>query len=111
MFKGEYQGTKVDELSKKILVLGESHHSSDENDDFTTNWVITTNYRNSPKESKYQFFHKIAQSFNIDTDDINDEFSEFWDYVYFGNYIGKLCGIKDRRAKKFLGEIINFLTL
>lgn len=103
MYKGEYKGTKVKELNKKVLILGESHYSDDENGDFTTDSVIN-NYRNLPKEPKYQFFHKIAQSFNINTDSIEEEFSELWDYVYFGNYIHNLCGIKDSRAKNLLGE-------
>lgn len=105
MYNGVYEGNndKVKLLNKKILILGESHYSKDENCDFTTDSVIK-NYHDNPKESKYHFFHKIAQSFNIDTNDIDTEFSEFWDYIYFGNYIHDLCGINDKRAKNFLGK-------
>lgn len=120
MYNGVYEGNKVKLFNKKILILGESHYSKDENGDFTTDSVIKKNYYNNPKESKYLFFHKIAQSFNIDTNDIDTEFSEFWNYVYFGNYIPELCGIKDQRAKNYIkkdenrkkcnNELFNFIN-
>lgn len=123
MYKGVYEGSHTSSLKKKILILGESHYSKDENNDFTTESVIN-NYKkyfcNSKEYQKYQFFHKIAQSFNIDKDNTADEFSEFWDYVYFGNYIPDLCGIKDNRAKnhvkkegnrkKYNNELFDFIN-
>lgn len=36
MFKGEYKGKNVEELNKKVLILGESHYSNDGNDNLTT---------------------------------------------------------------------------
>ncbi len=96
MFEGEYKGKNVGELNKKVLILGESHHGEVD----TTDSVV----KDYHKKPKYQFFHKIAQSFNVDKDNVDDEFSGFWDYVYFGNYIHVPCGIKDNQAKNFLSE-------
>lgn len=99
MFKGEYKGKNVERLNKKVLILGESHHG-----EVDTTVSVVKDYHNFPQKKEYQFFHKIAQSFNVDKDDVDDEFSEFWDYVYFGNYIDKSCGIGDSKAKNFLSE-------
>lgn len=102
MFNGVYKGKKADTLNKRILILGESHHDNKENNSFTTDEVVNTNYRNNPKNSKYAFFHKIAQTFGVNTENIDEEFENFWDYVYFGNYIDVLCGVGDSRARVHL---------
>ena len=104
MFKGVYKGKKAETLKNGILILGESHHDSKENGNFTTDQVINTNYRNNPKNSKYSFFHTIAKTFGVNTDNIDEEFENFWDYVYFGNYIEVLCGVGDSRAKLHLKD-------
>lgn len=117
MYKGVYEGSKVKLLNKQILVLGESHYSNDRNCNFTTKNVIE-NYHKESNKPEYHFFHKIAQSFNVNTNDIDKEFSEFWDYVYFGNYVPELCGIKDSKAKNFItknrkeynNQLFNFIN-
>lgn len=105
MYNGVYEGNsgKIKLLNKKILILGESHYVTNENKIDTTKDVIK-NYHKSPDNKSYQFFHKIAQSFNVNTDDIDKEFSEFWDYVYFGNYVPEHCGIGDNKAKNYISE-------
>lgn len=103
MFSGLYQGTKVNDLKEKVLILGESHHDKNEDTNFTTCSVMCNFYK-TPIEHKYEFFHKIAKSFGVEKESIDDEFKKFWDYVYFGNYVEKLCGITDQRAKILISE-------
>lgn len=103
MYKGVYIGKNINDQSKKILVLGESHYSSDGNGDFTTKSVIK-NMKNHPTEKKYQFFHKIAKSCGVECNSIDDEFNLFWDNVYFGNYIEDLCEIGTSTAKDFVSQ-------
>ncbi|MBR3150121.1 MAG: hypothetical protein IKF64_08120 [Eubacterium sp.] len=98
MYKGVFEGKKVNSLNKRILILGESHHDDDENDDFTTQSVLGS-YKHNPTEAKYKFFWKIANSFGFYERCVDDEFHHFWDYVYFGNYIDSICGIKTSKAK------------
>lgn len=99
MFKGVYKGKKADEINDKILILGESHYDRDRVDSFTTQSVLDS-YKLYPDEAKYKFFSKIAKSFGICEKSINDEFARFWDYVYFGNYVDIICGIKTGKAKE-----------
>lgn len=104
MFKGVYRGKRAKKMKKRVLILGESHYSdgkSENYNDYTTEKVME-NYKKFPTEKCYSFFHKIAQSFNVNTNDVNQEFSKFWDNVYFGNYIPVFCGIKDSKAKAYL---------
>ena len=105
MFDGVYEGSKAEQLENRILILGESHYSKDGNANFKTGSVLC-NYKNNPQEGKYCFFHKIAESFGIDFPkaEVEKEFEEFWDNVYFGNYVEKLCGIKDGKAEKYIKD-------
>ena len=73
MFKGVYEGENAKYQNKRILILGESHYDKDGYDDFTTKSVIE-NYHLNPNEKKYNFFHKIAQCFSVNTNDIDKEF-------------------------------------
>lgn len=107
MYKDEdvYVGKEAENQSKKVLILGESHYSNDGNVNFTTKTVINDYKKHFFQEKEYQkyrFFHKIAQSFNINKDNADAEFAEFWDYVYFGNYVEELCGIRTDIAKNFI---------
>lgn len=104
MFKDPFEGKQASTLNSPILVLGESHHDNNENDNFTTQVVVNTNYKNNPTDKKYKFFHRIAKSFGIIESDIDSEFINFWDYIYFANYIDELCGIGDNRAKKLVKD-------
>lgn len=101
MFKGVYEGENAKYQNKRILILGESHYDKDGYDNFTTKSVIE-NYHLNPNEKKYNFFHKIAQCFSVNTNDIDKEFERFWSNVYFANYVDKLCGIGDSKAKSLI---------
>lgn len=103
MYNGVYEGNKVKLLNKKILILGESHYLTNENKIAATDDVIK-NYYKSPDNKSYQFFHKIAQSFNVNTNNIDEEFSEFWNYVHFGNYVPEPCGVNNDKAKNYISE-------
>lgn len=101
MFKGVYEGENAKYQNKRILILGESHYDKDGYDDFTTKSVIE-NYHLNQNEKKYNFFHKIAQCFSVNTNDIDKEFESFWNNVYFANYVDGLCGIGDSKAKSLI---------
>lgn len=101
MFKGVYEGENAKYQNKRILILGESHYDKDGYDNFTTKSVIK-NYHLNPNEKKYNFFHKIAQCFSVNTNDIDKEFECFWSNVYFANYVDELCGIGDSKAKSLI---------
>lgn len=101
MFKGVYEGENAKYQNKRILILGESHYDKDGYDNFTTKSVIK-NYHLNPNEKKYNFFHKIAQCFSVNTNDIDKEFERFWSNVYFANYVDELCGIGDSKAKSLI---------
>lgn len=101
MFKGVYEGENAKYQNKRILILGESHYDKDGYDNFTTKSVIE-NYHLNPNEKKYNFFHKIAQCFSVNTNDIDKEFECFWSNVCFANYVDELCGIGDSKAKSLI---------
>ena len=103
MFKGVYEGKKAKCQNKRILILGESHYDKDGYDNFTTKSVIE-NYHLNPNEKKYNFFHKIAQCFSVNTNDIDKEFECFWSNVYFANYVDELCGVGDSKAKNLINN-------
>lgn len=102
MFKEVYVGKEVEKQSQKILILGESHHHNDVNDESFSTLGVMKNFRENPANASYKFFHKIAKSCGIDAADINEKFKLFWDNVYFGNYVEKLCGIKNNLAKDLI---------
>ncbi|MDO4379121.1 MAG: hypothetical protein Q4C64_08365 [Erysipelotrichia bacterium] len=101
MFKGIYEGKNAKCQNKRVLILGESHYDKDGYDNFTTKSVIE-NYHLNPNQKKYNFFHKIAQCFSVNTNDIDKEFEYFWNNMYFANYVDKLCGIGDSKAKNLI---------
>ncbi|MBQ8649112.1 MAG: hypothetical protein IJ470_03485 [Clostridia bacterium] len=57
---------------------------------------------------EYRFFDKIVCSFGIDPELQREE---FWDKVYFGNYIDVLCGVKDNTAKNYVKNKENRIML
>lgn len=95
MYKGEYCGKNA----QNILILGESHHGGEEGS-YTTTDVIKA-YLENPAKIQYRFFDRIVETFGFspDTDRKN-----FWNNVYFGNYIDELCGVGDDAAKKVVSK-------
>lgn len=91
MYEGVFEGT----YAKNILILSESHHGPDHVESTKS---VVYDYFNNPQKACYNFFDKIAKSFGYS--ELNREKrEEFWNKVYFGNYIDELCGIGDDRAK------------
>lgn len=101
MHHGIYQGCDAPKQAKRILILGESHHDKDEKigepASYTTESIVQT-YLEEEKTGKTHLFHKIACSFGIDTTKAEEK-KNFWDKVYFGNYIDVVCGVGDTAAQ------------
>lgn len=110
MFQGVFYGKEAADQCKKILILGESHHWSQSDQEktpaernekersYTTTNVMRDYFNNQGVDPCYRFFEKIVQSFGIQPE--NREL--FWNKVYFGNYVDRLCGIKDDAAQKHI---------
>lgn len=117
MHKGEFIGDHADKQNKRILILGESHHiSSDQNSpnqtlgaeaSYNTEDVVLEyleNYNNctgSERKSSLRFFDNIVRAFGKNPEECR---TDFWAHVYFGNYIDVLCGVGDSTAVKTLRE-------
>lgn len=115
MHKGEYRGIEADSQKRKILILGESHHIDNEEENsqnkesgieatYTTDRVVKGYLADKDRKNRnLYFFHKIAKSFGIDTT-LDIEQKIFWEKVYFGNYIDVLCGVGDCFAENLLND-------
>lgn len=117
MYRGEFIGKYAKEQEVRILILGESHHwSADDKNKteeecqkkasaYTTSNVVKNyleNYDNhigKDRDCAYRFFDNIVRTFEIDPEEHR---TDFWDRVYFGNYIDTLCGVRDNFAKNLL---------
>ncbi len=113
MHKGVFIGKHAAEQKKKVLILGESHHVGDYNRDclgqeaeYTTESVIREDYYRDPYNPKYRIFDKIIKSFGYDPE-LPGARENFWETVYFGNYIPVLCGIKTGNAAELLENAEN----
>lgn len=113
MHWGVFHGKLAGERKERILILGESHHISTEKDvttnknpgvraTYSTHNIVEEYLQNyntctgKDRKDSFLFFDKIVRTFGIDPETSR---SEFWDQVYFGNYIDVLCGIGDDFAK------------
>ena len=110
----EYWQGKDISKEKKILILGESHYE-DSNADTDrmrgkplkkgeTLGVISYYLRLKEEgnhESWMNFFDKVAASFGYDSP------KEFYDSVFFANYIDVYCGTGDNSAEKYLADFNN----
>ena len=113
MHWGVFHGKYANKRKDRILILGESHHVSTDKDvatnkdpgkraTYSTQSVLEEYLQNyntctgKGRKASFQFFDKIVRTFGIDPETSR---SEFWDQVYFGNYIDVLCGIGDNFAK------------
>ncbi len=109
MHHGEYIGSTAESQSIRILILGESHHVG-KNDTtpgvpagYSTCSVVKGDYLGNRAFKGREFFNRITRSFGVDPNN-HKERGEFWDKVYFGNYIDVLCGIGDSIAKKTIAN-------
>lgn len=110
MHDGVYIGKKFPEQKTKILILGESHHGSEEVKGkpapYTTEDIINEYLSAKKHEIKMSrslfFFTKIAHSFDSSLN--QNQTIEFWESVAFGNYIDVSCGIKDGFAQQYLDD-------
>lgn len=113
MHHGVYIGKYAKDRSKKILILGESHHINKSDNSVAG---VPANYTSASVVEEYlikakcgkvtnslQFFSKIAESFGFDSER-EEERLEFWKSVYFGNYVDVLCGIGDDKAEKQISK-------
>lgn len=94
MYNGVWVGEKIPDKNR-VLILGESHYVDEKSSIEETSGVVNRFINNSQV-----FFDRIAMSFNYDTSEKN----EFYQKVFFGNYIGKLCGKQDGKAKQILSN-------
>ena len=86
--------------STNILILGESHH--DENNDagkipdYTTASVIDNHIKGI---RRHTFFYKIARSFGF-----GDKEPEFYNRIFFMNYMDVLCDVRGGAVYQFLDD-------
>ena len=107
MHHGVFKGQKAKEQPVRILILGESHYWSEnkKEEDKLTSKVVETYLKQynwpvrSERDRAYRFFDYIVRTFSVDPE-LNRE--DFWNKVYFGNYIDEPCGIRDSTAANLL---------
>ena len=107
MHPGVFEGQKAKDQPVRILILGESHYWSEnkKEEDKLTSKVVENylkQYNSSARwerDRAYRFFDYIVRTFNVDPE-LNRE--DFWNKVYFGNYIDEPCGIRDSTATNLL---------
>lgn len=106
MHNGEFKGEQAENQEVRVLILGESHYwgKDKKEEDKLTSKVVQT-YLNkynsrirSEKDRSYRFFDNIVQAFGIDPENRTD----FWNRVWFGNYIDEPCGVRDSKATNLL---------
>lgn len=129
MHKGEFVGINAANQRKRILILGESHHTSnDENSPnrivgveatYDTKDVLAEYFADPELRNRHlRFFRNIAKCFG-EFSTLSKEREAFWNNVYFGNYIDVLCGVRDTVAlmqintkgnrKKYNSQLFSFI--
>lgn len=106
MHPGVFEGEKAKSQQVRILILGESHYWGEDKkeEDKLTSKVVETYLKKynsrirSEKDRSYRFFDNIVQAFGINPENRTD----FWNRVWFGNYIDEPCGVRDSQATKVL---------
>lgn len=112
MHKGVFMGINAAKQDKRILILGESHHISNDPESKNRTFGVPATYTtadvveehlNMCNQNSLEFFKKIGNSFGLPMESAEQR-AAFWHRVYFGNYIDVLCGVGDAAAKKYLKE-------
>ena len=98
---------KDENLTPKILILGESHYGAEgtqgQESTGLTREVIEYFLAGNIKDRWKEFFYKIAISFGYKRD--IEDIANFYNRVYFGNYVDVLCDIGgENEAKKYIEE-------
>ena len=111
MHHGVFIGEKARDKTKRILILGESHRVSTEDElnkelgkpaTYTTESVVNDYISiGSRNKRSYRFFSNIANSFSFPTNTV-EERKNFWERVYFGNYADVLGGVRDGFIKGYI---------
>ena len=125
MHNGVFAGKEAKNQTKRVLILGESHHWDPEDWElqlgeteeqaegrrkekaaiYKTETVVKNYLREYEKptgrDQAYRFFDKIVQAFGFNPE---TQRKYFWDHVWFGNYIDELCGVGDSKAIALLGR-------
>lgn len=99
MHRGVFEGEKVKYQPVKVLILGESHYWGEDKkaEDKRTSKVVKDYLSGT---YSYRFFDNIVRSFGVAPEKRRD----FWEKVWFGNYIDEPCGIRDSQADNVLKQ-------
>ena len=111
MHRGVFLGKDAEQQPKRVLILCESHHTNKDTDviagkaaSYPTAAVVENDYLNNSGEAKdyrnYRIFEKIEKAFGFQS----EEHRQFWNRVYFGNYVPVLCGVGDDTAKNTIAK-------
>ena len=97
MHRGVFEGKQAKDQPVKVLILGESHYwSKDKSEEEKLTSKVVETYLS--ETYSYRFFDNIVRAFGVATEKRRD----FWEKVWFGNYIDEPCGIRDSTATKLL---------
>lgn len=101
MFKNVFVGENAKKQSKRILILGESHYKEETEIDGTESVVKFLAIDGNDSKYKTMFYKNIMQTFGYDITPENR--MVFWNKVFCGNYVEKLCGKgKDNTATDYI---------
>ncbi|SDB28536.1 hypothetical protein [Eubacterium oxidoreducens] len=96
MYPGAWIGKKANENG--ILILGESHYGETETTRGVIEFYLSENHKGS-RDEWMRFFDRISKSFGY-----YEMSEEFWDKVFYGNYIEMPCGVGDNKADEAISE-------
>ncbi len=98
MFKNVFIGENAKNKSKRILILGESHYEEAGEIDGTESVVKFLAVEGNDTEKKTMFYKNIMKTFGYDITPENRVL--FWNKVFCGNYVDKLCGKGENNTAK-----------
>lgn len=97
MHRGVFEGNQAKDQPVKVLILGESHYwGEDKREEDKLTYKVMDNYLAG--KNRYRFFDNIVRAFGVNP----EKRTEFWERVWFGNYIDEPCGIRDSKATALL---------
>ena len=108
MHAGVYIGERFNAQEHRLLILGESHHGTEEEkgkeasytSEGVVNAYLSAKRGTTKMNSTWKFFTKIAHMF--DSSFNCEQTIDFWEKVAFGNYIDVSCGVKDGFAQDYV---------